>query len=225
MERAIAPDAVRVWRGFRSPSLTTESFYAKLGTVLIPATVRMQIDAGFTAYCPTALAGLTNRPSSVPDETAVLFCRSPGTCRQGVEPLAVRTYNLTHCGVFAPGSRAEFAVVLAGALTASQPVYLVEKLADWMSREVHHFAASRRAAETPVAFRKSVASALGDIEVRAPLNGAIACVRDDAGVYSELAARTALSGVASLESIVDWQRAFVAPPTDRPIGLSAPGAA
>jgi len=53
----VAPSAVRVWRGFRLPSLEIAQFYDKLGTVFVPATVLMQIDAGLHAYAPTVPAG------------------------------------------------------------------------------------------------------------------------------------------------------------------------
>jgi hypothetical protein len=46
----IPPNAVRVWRGYRSSSLQVSDFFNKLGAVFIPAGVEMQIEAGLAAY-------------------------------------------------------------------------------------------------------------------------------------------------------------------------------
>ena len=69
-------NAVRVWRGFRLPTLTLPAFYDKLGTVFVPATVKLQINAGLHSYTPTVPAGLEGKPDYVPDETAILFWKS-----------------------------------------------------------------------------------------------------------------------------------------------------
>ena len=57
-----SPNSVRVWRGFRLPSLPLEQFYSKLGTVFIPATVKLQIDAGLHSDTPAVTAGLEGKP-------------------------------------------------------------------------------------------------------------------------------------------------------------------
>jgi len=218
VQERVSPDAVRVWRGFQGSGLTVQDFYRKLGTVFIPATVKMQIDVGLTAYCPTALAGLPDKPASVPDETAILFWRSQDAYRMGFETLAVRAYTLTHGGVYAPGSRADFPVRFTGTLTVDQPVYLVDVPADWMRGEVRHFVGGRRASDTPEVFRDAVATALDEITKDVPLDGAIACVGRDGVVYWELAS-TASSGAAVLEPVVGWKHEVVAAPTDLAAGL------
>src|SRR5262249_20709237 len=69
----VPPGAVRVWRGFRLPDLELAQFYAKLGTVFVPATVLMQIDAGLQSYKPTVPAGPARKPDTRPRGTANLF--------------------------------------------------------------------------------------------------------------------------------------------------------
>ena len=150
----IPPDAVRVWRGYRAPTLALPDFFQKLGTVFVPATVKMQIAAGLDGYIPSVPAGLPNKPDSVPDETAILFWDSQQTYTDGFNVLAVRTYTLTHGAVYRPPSGAEFPVVYAGALVSEQPYYLIDKPADWMHGQVSHLiggrpARSRRTSSAP----------------------------------------------------------------------------
>ncbi|WP_323122315.1 hypothetical protein [Burkholderia alba] len=226
--RVVAPDAVRVWRGFRLPSLALDAFMNKLGTVFVPATVKMQIDAGLCSYAPTVPAGLPGKPDSVPDETAILFWESQATYWNGFTRLAVRTYTLTHGGVYLTQdnqSRADFPVRFAGSLAADQPVYLFDQPADWMHGAVRHVAAARPAAVDPASFRASIAKALTEIRTSVPLDGAIACAGDDYLVYWELGpvavgAAQGATGVPLLQPLLTgWNAAFAPAPTFLPIGL------
>jgi hypothetical protein len=224
----VAPGAVRVWRGFRLPDLELAQFYTKLGTVFVPATVLMQVDAGLHSYAPTVPAGLPGKPDSVPDETAILFWSSPATYWNGFTRLAVRTYTLTHGGVYLTQnnqSRADFPVPFAGSLVADQPVYLFEKPADWMHGAVAHLVAARpKAVEVP-AFLGAAARVLSTIKETIALSGAIACAGTDYLVYWELGpiapgAQQAPSGIPLLRAALpDWCQSFVAAPTFLPIGL------
>lgn len=220
--RLVPPDAVRVWRGFRLPSLEIAQFYSKLGTVFVPATVLMQIDAGLCAYTPTVPAGLPGKPDGVPDETAILFWESQATYWNGFTRLAVRTYTLTHNGVYLTQnnqSRADFPVAFAGGLTADQPVYLFDRAADWMHGAVTHVVAARPARLTPAAFLTSAAAVLSNIKESVPLDGAIACAGNDYLVYWELGpiapgAKQGPSGVPLLqEALVDATGRLVPRPT------------
>jgi len=224
----VPPDAVRVWRGFRLPELDVGQFYSKLGTVFVPATVLMQIDAGLHSYTPAVPAGLPGKPATVPDETAILFWESQATYWNGFTRLAVRTYTLTHNGVYVTQnnqSRADFPVGFAGALTADQPVYLFEKPADWMHGAIAHLVAARPAALEPAAFFATVAKVLATIRGTVPLDGAIACVGNDYLVYWELGpiapgARLGPSGIPLLQAALsDWKQSFTAAPTFLPIGM------
>jgi hypothetical protein len=224
----VPPDAVRVWRGFRLPSLETAQFHAKLGTVFVPATVLMQIDAGLCSYTPTVPGGLPGKPEGVPDETAILFWRSQETYWNGFTRLAVRTYTLTHNGVYVTQnnqSRADFPVMFGGTLAVDQPVYLFEKPADWMHGAITHLVAARPARLDASSFASTVARAVANIKETVPLDGAIACLGADHLVYWELApvapgARQAPSGVPLLQAaLTDWSQVFTAAPTFLPIGL------
>jgi len=222
-----APDSVRVWRGFRLPALTLDQFCSKLGSVFVPATVKMQIDIGLQAYVPSIPAGLTGKPDSVPDETAVLFWETPQTYWNGFTTLAVRTYTLTHGGCYVTQdqkSRADFPVRFAGSLTAEQPVYLFDQPADWMSGAVNHLVGARPAAKTPAAFFTAVAAALSQIQKGVKLEAAVACVGNDYLVYWELGSAAPgvpnpPTGIPILQPLVDWNHAFAPAPTFLPVGL------
>jgi hypothetical protein len=224
----VRPDAVRVWRGFRLPSLELAQFYGKLGTVFVPATVLMQVDAGLRSYAPTVPAGLPGKPDSVPDETAILFWGSQATYWNGFTRLAVRTYTLTHNGVYLTQnnqSRADFPIAFVGTLAADQPVYLFDRAADWMHGAVTHLVAARPGKLSPAAFFAIAGGVLARIKETLALDGAIACVGNDYLVYWELApvapgARQGPSGVPLLQAaLTDWSQSFVAAPTFLPVGL------
>lgn len=228
----VPPSSVRVWRGFRLPTLSVSDFQTKLGTVFVPATVKMQIEAGLRAYLPTAPAGLPDKPDSVPDETAILFWPSPATYWNGFTRLAVRTYTLTHNGVYITEngkSQADFPTLFDGDLQSEQSVYLFDKPADWMRGSVRHLLAARPASLTPVAFHAAVAQVLVQIQKTVALDGAVACAGDDYFMYWELGqlspgAKQALTGVPLLEQMLlasapGWSQAFNPAPTYLPIEL------
>jgi hypothetical protein len=190
----VAPNSVRVWRGFRLPSLAVEQFYNKLGTVFVPATVKFQIDAGLHSYTPAVPAGLPGKPDYVPDETAILFWKTQQTYWNGFTRLAVRTYTLTHGGCYVtsgePLSRADFPVVFTdvNSLNVDAPVFLINKDADWMHGTIHHIVAERPRNVDINSFRASIADAFTKIQQLNPgLDGAIACIGNDYLVYWELA--------------------------------------
>jgi len=224
----VPPDAVRVWRGFRLPTLSVAQFYEKLGQVFVPATVLMQIDAGLHSYAPTVPCGLAGKPDTVPDETAILFWESQATYWNGFTRLAVRSYTLTHNGVYVTQnnqSRADFPVPLAGSLTGDQPVYLFDKPADWMHGAVTHLVAARPQGRDVAAFFGDVAKVLASIQKSVALDGAIACVGNDYLVYWELGpaapgVKQGPSGVPLLQAVLgEWSQIFTAAPTFLPIGL------
>jgi hypothetical protein len=224
----VAPEAVRVWRGFRLPALDVAQFYKDLGTVFVPATVLMQIDAGLHSYTPTVPAGLPGKPDTVPDETAILFWESQAAYWNGFTRLAVRTYTLTHGGVYATQngqSRADFPILFEGSVTSDQPVYLFEAPADWMHGTVGHLVAARPAELDVATFHANVGEVLAEIRATLPLSGAIACVGDDYLVYWELGPaapgqKQGPTGVPLLQAAFkDWSQDFAPAPTFLPIGL------
>ena len=220
-------NAVRVWRGFRFPESGLDEFCDKLGTVFVPATVKMQIDAGLQSYIPSIPAGVPGKPDSVPDETAILFWESQKNYWNGFGTLAVRTYTLTHNGVYVTEkqkSRADFPEIFSGEVSVDQPVYLFSQPADWMHGNVSHLVGARPAAQDPTKFQSAVASALSRIQKEVPLDGAIACVGSEYLVYWELAPRAAglphpPTGLPLVRAIVEWNCSFTASPTFLPIGL------
>lgn len=224
----VPPNAVRVWRGFRLPALSPDQFYDKLGTVFVPATVLMQIDAGLHSYIPSVPLGLAGKPASVPDETAILFWKSQETYWNGFTRLAVRTYTLTHNGVYVTEnnqSRADFPALFSGSLTVDQPVFLFDQPADWMHGTVNHLVAARPANTGSSEFMADIAEVLANIQKDVPLNGAIACVGNDYLVYWEMGpvapgVKQSPSGVPLLQAVLrDWNQTFTPAPTFLPIGL------
>jgi hypothetical protein len=228
----VSPDAVRVWRGFRLPSLPVEQFYNKLGTVFIPATVKFQIDAGLYSYTPAVPAGLEGKPDWVPDETAILFWKSQETYWNGFTRLAVRTYTLTHGGCYVttgtPLSRADFPVLFtdASSLNVDAPVFLINKDADWMHGTIRHIVAERPQSVDINTFKTSVASVLTKIQALSPgLDGAIACVGNDYLVYWELGAlapgtNNPVTGIPLLQAILTgWSQVLNPAPTSLDIGI------
>ena len=224
---SISPDSVRVWRGFRLPSLTIDEFCAKLGTVFVPATVKLQIQAGLQAYVPTIPAGLADKPEGVPDETAILFWESQQTYWDAFRTLAVRAYTLTHNGMYTtsgPTSRADFPALFGETLDADQPVCLFDNAADWMAGPVTHLVGGRPKAKDPSGFRADLATVLTQIQSDVPLAGAIACTGDDYLVYWELGLADSgmpqpSESLALLRSVVDWHHVFVPVPTALPVDL------
>ncbi|MFZ1153548.1 MAG: hypothetical protein WAN93_01445 [Solirubrobacteraceae bacterium] len=182
---APAPDAVRVWRGFRAQAIDIPAFYERLSTVFVPATVLMQIDAGLDGYIPTVIAGLPGKPEEVPDETAILFWDSQQTYGDGFKKLAVRTYTLTHGAVYTQSSGAGFPLPFAGELQADQPYHLAARQEDWMHGSVRHLIGARPVDVDPGRFRAQI----GEVFVAAQaseLCGAIACAGNNYVVYWEL---------------------------------------
>lgn len=227
----VSPDAVRVWRGWRlqktsdGQPIPIDQFYSKLGNVFVPATVLMQIDAGLYSYTPTVPGGLPGKPDPVPDETAILFWESPETYWNGFNKLAVRTYTLTHGGVYTPQSRADLPTLFSGTLLPDKPVYLFDKKADWMHGTIHHLVAGRAPQVDPQAFQTAIAGVLAAIQKQGQLDGAIACIGSDYLVYWELrptnvGTPTPPTGIEALQKVITgWSQSFVPAPTFLPIGL------
>lgn len=213
---SIPPNAVRVWRGYRAPSLAQDEFFSRLGTVFVPATVKMQASIGLESYIPAVPCGLPNKPDAVPDETAILFWDSQDTYKEGFKTLAVRTYTLTHGAVYRPPSGADFPTLFAGQLAAEKPVYLVDKPMDWMSGSVRHLLGARPTLKSPDEFRVTIARELCTIQ-NSGIQGAIACAGDDYLVYWEIGPAT--GGIETLVSMLDWSKKIDMTPTTIDAGL------
>jgi hypothetical protein len=215
---SIPPDAVRVWRGYRAPTLPLDQFFDRLGTVFVPATVKMQIANGLDAYLPTVPAALPGKPDSVPDETAVLFWDSQQTYTDGFKTLAGRTYTLTHGAVYRPPSGADFPTLFTGGLASEKPVYLFNKPADWMKGTVRHLIGARPATAKPADFLSAVGQALGAIQKVGQSQGAIACAGDDYLVYWTLGVAQA-GDLDALTKLLAWSKLVTCAPTMIEAGL------
>jgi hypothetical protein len=219
--RQLAPDAVRVWRGFRDPALQLSAFYERLNTVFVPATVLMQIDAGLDVYIPTVAAGLPGKPDEAPDETAILFWGSQQTYSDAFKKLAVRTYTLTHGAVYTPSSGAGFPLMFAGELAVDQPYFLVEDEADWMRGAVRHLIGARPAEVDPGRFRAQIGELLLAAQA-SELHGAIACAGNDYVVYWELESSSpngSAERFAALAECSAWSHTVASQPTKLDSGL------
>jgi hypothetical protein len=210
-----SPDSVRVWRGFRAESITPADFFARLGSVFIPATVEMQIQAGLSAYVPTVPAELPGKPATVPDETAILFWETQDAYQQGFERLAVRTYTLTHAAVYTQQSRADFPLRFSGELAFDQPYYLGDAPADWMHGDVLHLVGGRDGARSPDEFRVAVTQAVAALKRSRP-SGALICLSAEYLVYWQL---DGVQNMAQLTACCSWSEVFHPQSTSLPAGL------
>ena len=146
----VAPNAVYVWRGFMSAALNYDQFAAFLGTVFVPACVQLQPPIGLRAYLPT-MVPQANKPAAVPDQTALMFWRTPAAHDEAKVALAERIYSNLHGDVYdmnrssKPQQEVPKAIdATSGALEPEQPYYLLDGDADWMQGLVHHLVGARR---------------------------------------------------------------------------------
>lgn len=215
---AIPPDAVRVWRGFRSSALAQEDFFTRLSTVFVPATVEMQTAIGLDAYIPTIPAGVKDKPPSVPDETAILFWDSQQTYQDGFKTLAVRTYTITHGAVYTKESRADFPTLFAGKIVPGAPSFLIDAPADWMNGTVEHLIGGPPDATNLSDFASQVATVMAGIQSRGAAAGGIVCVGDSYVVYWQLDGKGD-RGLDDLRALCGWSLLRTARPTKLPAGL------
>ncbi|MFM0336854.1 hypothetical protein [Paraburkholderia fungorum] len=146
-------DSVRVWRGFRLPSLAAAQFYLDLGTIFVPVTVQMQRLFHLAAYLPAVLPPV--RPDGLPDEIALVFYRTQQDYTNAALAAGGRAYSLLHSAVFnlAPGgSLSGFPTAFAGSLTREAPACLFAEPVDWQSGFAQVFVGARRPATDPDLF-------------------------------------------------------------------------
>jgi hypothetical protein len=134
----VAPDSVRVWRGYALDRTRKGVFWQSLGSTFIPITAQVMGKLGLTAYLP---AIVPNDPiPSVPDEIALVFYRTQATYRQSANgTTAGRAYQKLHAGVFTlgpqppdqPTSASDFPILLKDACVSGQPYYLFPDAVDW----------------------------------------------------------------------------------------------
>jgi len=195
----IPPNAVRIWRGFKQDVLSDDDFFKKLGDTFIPSTVQMQIKNSLDTYIPAVPCGMKDKPATVPDETAILFWDSQQTYLDGFDTLAGRTYTLTHGGVYAKGSGADFPTLYDGKLIANDCFYLIDESADWMHGKVKHLVASADSTD-----QVKYQSIIDRIQSRGAVDGAIVCLGDEYIVYWQLNGESD-PGFEELAALCKWK--------------------
>jgi len=134
----VAPDSVRVWRGYALDRTQMDAFHQALGATFIPITPQVMGKLGLTAYLPAIVPG--DAAPSVPDEIALVFYRSQADYQQNANgTTAGRAYQKLHAGVFVlgppkpgqPSSASTFPVLLKDACVSGQPYHLFPDSVDW----------------------------------------------------------------------------------------------
>lgn len=183
----VAPNAVYVWRGFRSPKLTPAQFAQFLGNVFVPACALLQPRVGLRAYLPTLVP--ETKPASLPDQTALMFWATSQAHDQANQSIAVRIYQNLHGDTYdmarskLPEVPQSIATV-TGSMVAEQPYYLIEKPADWMLGSVHHLVGARRPDLSPEAFLAAVYEWAANFSQHPPsrIDAALVCGGQDYAV-------------------------------------------
>jgi hypothetical protein len=207
----VAPDAVRVWRGFRLPGLSQDQFFAKLGSIFIPGTVQIQAPVGLTAYLPSVLP--REKHPAAPDEIALVFYRVQQSYDDAKKTVGGRAYSDLHGLVFdLSRSLSGFPEKFAGELVAGGRYHLFDQPLDWQRGAVNAFVGVRSGGD-PGEFIASVADWLGEVQRQGGPDGAIASVATDYVVYWEhwpdeaAAAGSPIPGLAERVEPV-YRRAF-----------------
>jgi len=134
----VAPDSVRVWRGYALDRTRKEAFWQTLGSTFIPITAQVMGKLGLTAYLPAIVPN--DQTPSVPDEIALVFYRSQADYQQNANgSTAGRAYQKLHAGVFVlgppqpgqPTSASDFPILLSDKCASGQPYYLFSDAVDW----------------------------------------------------------------------------------------------
>jgi hypothetical protein len=124
----VAPDAVRVWRGFRNHTLECAEFLAFLGETLFPIEGTWRPNFGLTCY----VAGIKSleASASAPDEFALVFYESQGVYDAGLRTVAGRIYPLFPSPKFESGLSG-YPHRLQEAFEKDTPYYLFDNHVDW----------------------------------------------------------------------------------------------
>jgi hypothetical protein len=177
----VAPNAVHVWRGFRSTEKSYDDFAQFLGSVFVPACALLQPRAGLRAYLP-AMPSQKDKPPSVPDQTALMFWKDAQAHDQAFKTVAVRAYTNLHGNVYQPGTTVQVPLVLdSSPLVIEQPYYLFDAPADWMLGSVRHFVGARPNTQSVTQFLAAVREwAVAFQKARpASVDGALICAGND----------------------------------------------
>lgn len=126
----VAPDAVKVWRGFRRHDLQWREFLDFLGDTLFPTEGTWRPYFGLTCY----VAGIKSpmASASAPDEFALVFYESQEVYEEGLRTVAGRIYPLFPGPNFEPHrGRSAFPKRLQQPFEKNTPYYLFDNQVDW----------------------------------------------------------------------------------------------
>jgi hypothetical protein len=144
----VLPYSVRVWRGFITPGSDYQQFASFLGTVFVPGCALLQPNAGLRAYVPSMMSR-TNKPATVPDQTALMFWATPATHDEAPQTAAVRIYQSLHSDAYdMKVSRSDVPLPLGASLATDQSYYLFDNPADWMLGSVRHLVGAPKSPTT-----------------------------------------------------------------------------
>ncbi|QUS54064.1 hypothetical protein [Pseudovibrio brasiliensis] len=175
--RKVPPDAVHVWRGFRSEDKTQQQFEEFLGSVFVPGCSLLQPNAGLHAYIPS-LPKHEGKPPTVPDQSALMFWTSQQTYHDAFKCVAVRCYTNLHGDLYdISRSAAEFPIQLPEKdLQPETPYFLIDAPADWMSGDVVHYIGARNHNISPELFRTQTLQWAKSLQSVSGLEGGLLCV-------------------------------------------------
>jgi hypothetical protein len=162
-------DSVRVWRGFKLKELNVETYYSKLGEVLIPITIQMQSPLGLIAYLPTILP--PEKLEAIPDEIALVFYESKDVYQHTFKTTAGRAYGLIHNAIFDmhdDASNSAFPILLNEGAEWEQPYYLFEDCPDWQAGKTKVLVGARKASQEAEEFKDILFNALKQLQTLRP---------------------------------------------------------
>jgi hypothetical protein len=180
----VAPDSVRVFRGFRVGGLAQDTFFAKLGSIFIPGTVQIQTPVGLTAYMPSVMPG--DHHPAAPDEIALVFYEYQDAYHEAKETVGGRAYSDLHKLVFdMDKSFSGFPKLFEGEVEPEMRYYLFTENVDWQRGSVNVFVGVR-SGNGPREFNSAIAGWLSDVQRQGGgPDGAVAVASAEHVVYWE----------------------------------------
>ncbi len=185
----VAPDSVRVWRGYKANSIDNSRFFKLLGTVFIPGTPLFQAPLGLTAYLPAILSA--DAPDFIPDEIALVFYKSKEKYKETFKTIAGRAYGALHGTVFSfskeKRSTSAWPKLLKDIFVFDTPYYLFNLPIDWQKGIAVLYVAGNTPGMTKTDFKNSLFQYLKRLQKTRPigLDGAIVVATGSYFIYWE----------------------------------------
>jgi hypothetical protein len=157
----ISATAIRVFYGFKNPSLSDERFYQTVGHTFMPGTPYMLRELGLASYTSGVLMGVAD--AAVPQEFALIGYATPDVYRSATNnTLQGRMYSQTHGGVYdSSRSHAAFPVDLAHLPPgATDPFFTWGDITDWQAGRIAVYIGRANDGISGNEFRKAVRDAV-----------------------------------------------------------------